>query len=194
MTVETRAAIVSEVAEDCIVKLLRSDPRDFYELEWRLAFQALQSESLCRLMLSITLTLVAQRHSSLFVRHNLPFVDIRDVLQPLRRRQFDTRPLEKANHLCNLATFIYIILDPDQATELLNSNVPRFDASQASSRSSRNKGKGRDRDPGSLRQHVQMRNRLLLMAWKVFWTVVVPLNQRGSQRAMEVWLNFSTQV
>ena len=50
MTVETRATIVSEVAEDCIVKLLKPNktrvhrPGDFEE-ECRLAYQSLQSES-----------------------------------------------------------------------------------------------------------------------------------------------------
>lgn len=47
MTIETRALIVSEMAEDCIIKLLRSTVQNRDELGWRYTFQALQSESSC---------------------------------------------------------------------------------------------------------------------------------------------------
>lgn len=50
MTVETRAVIVSEVAEDCIIKLLRADLNGHHlqasrEQDWQAAYQALQGES-----------------------------------------------------------------------------------------------------------------------------------------------------
>ena len=139
--------------------------------------------------------MAAQRHSSLFVEHNLPFVDIRDVLQPLRKKQFDTRLLEKANHLCNLATFIYIILDPDRATELLKTSGRHgHDTMSTFGRGGIGGVSDLTGDFEAKRRHVQTRNRLLLMAWKVFWTVVIPTSQRGSKRAMEIWLSFSTQV
>lgn len=143
------------------------------------------------------LNLVAQRHQSLFVDHHLPFTDILDVTESLHKRlrgRIDSKSLEKANHLCNLATFIYIILDPDHAAGMLEhvSEGAGLDAIGRSGGS--RKGKERERSVDQVQEHTRNRNRILIMAWKQFWSVVIPRSMRSSKPAMDLWLDFATQV
>lgn len=127
----------------------------------------------------------------------MPFSYDADVLQSLHkdvRGRIDTVPLERANHLCNLAAYIRIIVDPDHATDIIDPKSPVAALAAQSRLSPSRKGKQKAISAEALQTHVKNRNRLLMMAWKHFWTVATPADMRSNERAINVWLEFSTQV
>lgn len=54
--------------------------------------------------------------------------------------------------------------------------------------------KGKERADDTLVDHVRRRNEILLEAWKTFWDAVVPPSLRTSHDALDLWLEFATQV
>lgn len=85
--------------------------------------------------------------------------------------------LARAVELCNLATFAYIILNPDYAGRLAPGSKPS------------RKGKERARDPSM----VEKRNSVLLNIWEKYWQII-PESEKASEEAMRMWLALATQV
>lgn len=109
-------------------------------------------------------------------------------LHPNILNNIDTTQLVNTLALNNLATFIWVISQPDVAQEL-------YRARDVAATPAKGKGKARARglDDETL-GHVRRRNAILLKAWKEFWNVAVPRNKRSSDRALELWLDFATIV
>ncbi|WVQ93513.1 hypothetical protein IAU59_000587 [Kwoniella sp. CBS 9459] len=189
MTINDRAEVFADVAGDCLVTLIQAafkaeagKRRSIgYEDEVKKAWQGLH----------------ALRHSYFFPTYSPPFPLLSTILESLHshvRASIDPACLNRAVALSNIATFAYTMLRPDEAGDLLDSK----DADESEDTDlplKRNKGKGRQSkvDPVFLKR-VARRNDILLLAWKRFWQVVVPMGKRSSESALRLWLDFSTQI
>ena len=114
-----------------------------------------------------------------------------DNLSPSASTEDNRALLERAIRLSNLATFSYIIICPDEAESLLwaYENDPT-DSDFPPRRSHR----GMSTNTIELASNVARRNAALMKAWKAFWSVLITPEKRMSQEALELWLEFSTQV
>ena len=126
----------------------------------------------------------ALRSAYIFPEFTPAFPLLTDIISSLHLRvQSSLNPasLARAVSLSNLATFVWTVLQPDKAGDLLEDgdDVPEV-------------GKGKRRLIGEKR--VVRRNRMLLLAWKRFWLVVVPKEKRSNEMVLQLWLDFATQV
>lgn len=139
---------------------------------------------------------LAQRRNKLFSPDSLPFNDYDDVREAFHatvRANINTASLERAIHLSNLATFIWVLLRPDEAHLLLPEEGDGFRRGALRGASMGASGSG-VQDPHDVVKMVAKRNRVLRMAWKRFWKDVIPRNMRSNKSAIERWATFSTQV
>ncbi|WVR03755.1 phenylalanine-tRNA ligase [Kwoniella sp. DSM 27419] len=193
MTINERAEILSGVAGDCLVTLVqaafdgsaqrrrRSRPDDEVKKAWD--------------------GLYALRQSYIFPPYAPPFPLLTDVLDSIHyhvRAALHPPSLAKAVLLSNLATFVYTILRPDDAGDILELIDSVVDTDEPDSPPvTRSRGSlvarmdGLDLDTV---RRARRRNSILLMAWKRFWMVVVPRSKRASESALRLWLDFSTQI
>jgi hypothetical protein len=121
------------------------------------------------------------------------FEDVREAFDVTVRLRIDTASLERAIRLSNLATFIWVILQPDEAHALLGETGQRY---RRNARRGEDPGPSgvRPADPQELLSMVNKRNRVFRMAWKRFWKDVIPQNMRGNRTAIKLWADFSTHV
>lgn len=135
--------------------------------------------------------MTAIRRTYIFAPHAPPFPDFAEVeeaLDPQVRTINNLERMRDALQLSNLATWVYTIIAPDQAGDLLRDlDTGADDPFQVRSRG---KGVGSDQ----VIDRVRRRNEILVMAWKNFWSVVVPVEKRDSESALTVWLDFATFV
>jgi hypothetical protein len=139
---------------------------------------------------------IGQRRNKLFSPDSLPFNDFEDVREAFHssvRGHINTASLERAIHLSNLATFLWVILHPDKAHTLLGSAGGR---NRASGRSRKPLGTGQadDEDSQDVRDIVSRRNRVFGMAWKRYWKDVIPQAMRANKRSISLWAHLSVQV
>jgi hypothetical protein len=131
----------------------------------------------------------AQRRNKLFSPDSLPFNDFEDVREAFHssvRGQINTASLERAIHLSNLATFLWVILQPDEAHTLL--------ASEARS-STRLRGTAVQEDANrDIKDRGSRRNRVFGMAWKRYWKDVIPQSMRANKHSINLWAHLSVQV
>jgi len=143
---------------------------------------------------SIVADSAGQRRNKLFSPDSLPFNDFEDVREAFHssvRARINTASLERAIHLSNLATFLWVILQPDEAHTLLGGKEER---SQASTRSNRRLEASEDENNLDTRDIVSKRNRVFGMAWKRYWKDVIPQSMRGNKHAIQLWARLSVQV
>ena len=116
-------------------------------------------------------------------------------LAPSLQTQDNFQLLGRAIQDSNLATWLYAVLQPDAAGELLLAGQDEDGHSILSVAADR-KGKGPARDDAEdqLARKVRMRNELLLLVWRRFWFVVVPREDRESEGALTLWLDFASFV
>lgn len=138
---------------------------------------------------------IAQRQNKLFSPDSLPFNDFEDVREAFHssvRGRINTASLERAIHLSNLATFLWVILQPDEAHTLLDME----ERSRASKRSSKRLGgeDGHEDEGRNIRDIVSRRNRVFAMAWKRYWKDVIPQHMRSNKHSINLWARFSVQV
>lgn len=190
MTLDNKAEFLAQVAADCLVKLLRVGMAKTIELSREeikmgetLAVKAWHNfQSKSHIVCPSALTYAAYRDDSIFPEQAPPFVSYSSVITSLHDRiQGQIRPglLLRAVSLSNLATFAWVISDPDRAADLLMGPETNYDPK------------------AGLANHVQQRYRIMLMAWKKFWTVIVPPEQKtgeAGEEAMKLWLALGTQV
>lgn len=139
---------------------------------------------------------VAQRRNRLFSPDSLPFNDFEDVREAFHssvRGHINTASLERAIHLSNLATFLWVILLPDEAHSLLEGSEER---SRNSTRAQKHLKVGdEDFEEGQdVRDVVSRRNRVFGMAWKRYWKDVIPQSMRGNKHSISLWARLSVQV
>lgn len=132
----------------------------------------------------------------MFSKHAPPFADLHSFVSALHPgNAYNPLVLSHALDLSNICTFIYTILFPDEAAELLKDMDPYFLDDIEGNRSGSGKGKGKEERLGAqVEDSVKRRNQLLLMAWKKFWVVVIPREMKGSDSALKLWLDFATMV
>ena len=137
----------------------------------------------------IAAELLAQRRNKLFSPDSLPFNDFEDVREAFHssvRSQINTASLERAIHLSNLATFLWVILQPDQAYTLL---APEERPSK------RSRGVAvEEQEVREIQDRVSRRNRVFGMAWKRYWKDVIPKSMRGNRNSIKLWARLSVQV
>jgi len=139
---------------------------------------------------------LGQRRNKLFSPDSLPFNDFEDVREAFHssvRGRINTASLERAIHLSNLATFIWVILHPDKAHTLLGSAEFRTSASRKSRKPLRS-GQADDEDNQDVRNIVSRRNRVFGMAWKRYWKDVIPQSMRANKHSINLWAHLSVQV
>jgi len=133
--------------------------------------------------------LLAQQRNKLFSPDSLPFNDFDDVREAFHssvRGHINTASLERAIHLSNLATFLWVILQPDEAHTLL---APEGRSSKRSTGIAASEDDSRD-----IRDRVSRRNRVFGMAWKRYWKDVIPPSMRGNKHSIRLWAQLSAQV
>lgn len=138
----------------------------------------------------------AQRRNKLFSPDSLPFNDFDDVREAFHstvRANINTASLERAIHLSNLATFIWVILQPDEAYMLLPDEAHSYRPTGRRGVSTGPPGSGVE-DSQDIVNMVGRRNRVLRMAWKRFWKDVIPRNMRSNKSAIELWADLSMQA
>lgn len=120
-----------------------------------------------------------------------------DALAPAMKTSENLTLLGSALQTSNLATWLYAVLQPDAAGELLMAGLESEGDNLLSVAADR-KGKGRqslvEEDMEATERRVRLRNDLLVMAWKRFWFVVVPKEDRESEGALTLWLDFASFV
>ena len=139
---------------------------------------------------------IGQRRNKLFSPDSLPFNDFEDVREAFHtsvRGRINTASLERAIHLSNLATFLWVILHPDQAHTLLVSAEGRTPASRRS-RKPLGATQGDDEESQDVRDIVSRRNRVFGMAWKRYWKDVIPQSMRANKHSINLWAHLSVQV
>lgn len=98
----------------------------------------------------------------------------------------------------NLVTFVWMILHPDEAGDLLPQDEPEPKRKGRKSRrralSTDDETDDGDEDWAEMARRVGRRNRMLMLAWRRFWMVVVPYEKRADPTAMGLWLDFATFV
>ncbi|EIW67227.1 hypothetical protein TREMEDRAFT_64473 [Tremella mesenterica DSM 1558] len=177
MTITRRAEMLADIAADCLMKMLAEMDGDGTD-EWHRSWQAL----------------VTLRQAYILPVYAPPFPLLKDLMEsfhPHVRSTFDFASLARSVGLSSLATFVYVILVPDEAGDLLLDIEDDDGASQASGGKGKAKARELDQD---LRARVRRRNRIMWLAWKKFWLVVVPATQRDSESALRLWLDFATQI
>ncbi|WVQ78792.1 hypothetical protein IAT38_000883 [Cryptococcus sp. DSM 104549] len=135
------------------------------------------------------------RQTHIFDPNASPFPTVAEVSKDINPRltaSIDSTTFDVLVRLSNLTTFVWAIIRPDEASEILvpvdqGIDPDAYDA-RAKARASLVRAGEVDRDV------VRRRNRLLLMAWKHFWVVVVPKEKRSSEHALHLWREFSTQI
>ena len=205
MTIERRAEMVADVAGDCLVKLLRvtlgsDEAVRRVNDDWSKAWDGLQSTSGSLAVwcgtLSQSSSLVphdaklikkitaALRSTYIFPDYSPPFPLLADIISsfhPLVQSSFNPITLTRAVSLSNLATFVWTILQPDEVGDMLEDTD---DASE----------NGKKKWKSTELKRIRRRNRMLLLAWKKFWVVVVPREKRSSESAVRLWLDLATQA
>jgi hypothetical protein len=148
------------------------------------------SSSRSKVLYMCVLTRAALREAYIFPPHSPPFPLLSDLissLHPQVQMAISRHPLmlERAVTMSNLATFVWTILLPDEAGDLLPDESRQYDSDEA-----------RRARPvrTTVKERVTQRNRMLILAWKNFWFVVVPREKRSSESALKLWLDFATQV
>jgi hypothetical protein len=105
--------------------------------------------------------------------------------------------LGSALQMSNLAMWLYSIVQPDVAGEMLSAGLDSEGDNLLSVAADR-KGKGRssqvEADMDMVARRVRLRNELLVLAWKRFWFVVVPKENREDESAMTLWLDLGSFV
>ena len=120
--------------------------------------------------------------------------DILDELDPHVRKQLDLASLDRAVYLCNLANFVYAIFRPDDAGDLLIAVDDDDDEMDPTPTRSAKGNKGaRDVEKAEMKK-ISRRNAIMFRAWKMFWLLVVPKEQRVNELPLQLWLDFATQV
>lgn len=151
----------------------------------------------------------------LLAPHPRPFPSLAEIVPEFHislRDAVERSSLGRAVHLCNLARFIWTILQPDDAGHLAEGlDTPDADDEKpdvGGSRGGKGRGISRSRGHGSgqaedgeidrlkvaMKRNVRRRNLILLAAWKRFWDVLVPREMRTSETAMRTWLDLATQA
>lgn len=126
----------------------------------------------------------ALRSTYIFPEYSPPFPLLTDLISSFHPRvqsSFNPATLHRAVSLSNLSTFIWAILQPNEAWEM------EEDGDDVSEN-------GRTKRRVADVKRIKRRNRMLLLAWKRFWMVVVPREKRSSERALRLWLDFATQA
>lgn len=124
--------------------------------------------------------LSALRQKFVFGEDAMPFPsvdEVADVLHPRHLKNISLEDVTYSLRLSNIASFLRVISEPDAAVDLLNDG-----------------GASGGRADVSAANHVKRRNEILVMAWKTFWDAVVPPSLRTSHDALDLWLDFATQV
>ena len=131
---------------------------------------------------------IALRRNYIFPEYSPPFPLLTDLISSFHPRvqaSLDPVTLTRAVALSNLATFVWTVLQPDEAGDVLM--VPE-DMEETLPRG------GGERQRAIEVRKVRGRNRMMLLAWKKFWMVVVPREKRTSETGLRLWLDFATQV
>lgn len=102
----------------------------------------------------------------------------------------DDELLDQVVTRCNLATFVYTIMRPDEAGDLVRPDDEDIIPSKASKKG---KERAHDRSINDL-QDIDKRNAMLRKAWKRFWLVAKPPTELVNATYIELWLNFASQV
>lgn len=136
-----------------------------------------------------------QRRNKLFSPDSLPFNDFEDVREAFHssvRGHINTASLERAIHLSNLATFLWVILQPDEAHTLLGTE----ERTRISERSRKRPGRQPEDEDNNrvIRDRVGRRNRVFGMAWKRYWKDVIPHSMRANKHSINLWAHLSVQV
>jgi len=137
-----------------------------------------------------------QRRNKLFSPDSLPFNDFEDVREAFHssvRRRINTASLERAIHLSNLATFLWVMLQPDKAHTLLGRPEGRTPASKRS-RIPLGTARVEDEERQDVRDIVSRRNRVFGMAWKRYWKDVIPQSMRANKHSINLWAHLSVQA
>nr|ODN89251.1 hypothetical protein L204_06188 [Cryptococcus depauperatus CBS 7855] len=181
LSVAQRADILSSVAGDCLVTLLTNgrppaNRRDSNVDEGRRAWDALNG--------------LKQRY--IFSPYSPPYPMVKDIAQlihPSALATVDSVVLARTIQISNLTTFVWSILRPDEASNIM---APLDVDDDDNFRSLRSGTRGAEEK--EIRTKVRRRNSLLLATWKKFWIVAVPKEQRGNEAALRLWLEFATQI
>ncbi|KAK4689913.1 hypothetical protein P7C73_g208, partial [Tremellales sp. Uapishka_1] len=182
LTIQQRAQTVADVAGDCVLKLLRFG-RDDHPAGWQKDWDAL----------------VALRRSSLFSAQSQLFPSFLEAINDFSPRNHEAilrHPviLTRAINLSNLATFVKIILEPEDAVDLVDDSTT---ASAHNDKARNRNGKGKEKAVDAIdteRERAAKRDRVLMLAWKQYWFVVVPREKRDNSVALRLWLDFATQI
>jgi hypothetical protein len=140
------------------------------------------------------------RKTYIFSDYASPFPQLNDVLEDLNnqvRTRTDAAVLARALDISNLASFLYTILQPDEAARSLGASLLDLEDDEEVEVTRTEKGKMKMDDGDRLsevKRNVRARNRLLNLAWKRFWLIVVGRERRESEEALNLWLDFATQV
>lgn len=102
----------------------------------------------------------------------------------------DDELLDQVVTRCNLATFVYTIMRPDEAGDLVRPDDEDIIPLKASKKG---KERAHDRSFNDL-QDIDKRNAMLRKAWKRFWLVAKPPTEPVNATYIELWLNFASQV
>ncbi|WVQ74704.1 hypothetical protein IAR50_004308 [Cryptococcus sp. DSM 104548] len=126
---------------------------------------------------------------NIFPPHAPPFPsyeDLESALHPDIHDTLDRDSLFRAVQLSNLSTLLFSIYSPDEASDRF---LP-FDLEEEDEDVVRSLSADRMR----IRTRVRRRNYVWEKGWKMFWTMVVPIEKRDNERAIRLWLDFATQI
>lgn len=205
-TVQRRAEMVREVAQDCLVQFLRergNGKGKERETDDRNRWNALQSKSsLASIPEAGMLTrLVGLRTTYFFAETTSPLPLLSHILDSMDTEVAARLPLEQFQSVIatsNLVTFVWMVLHPDEAGDFLppDEAEPKRKSRKSKRRamSTDDETDDGDEDWAGMARRVGRRNRMLMLAWKRFWMVVVPYDKRADPTAMELWLDFATFV
>jgi hypothetical protein len=127
-------------------------------------------------------------------------VDLVEALDPDVQSRVDHTVISRFMALSNLTTFVWIVLHPDECWDLVPALPDDTEQGGATSRTRRSKAKrpareeSEDEELQELRGRVRRRNDVLRRAWKEWWLVVVPKENRSSKEGIRLWLELLTQV
>ena len=193
MTVQERARYVASVAADCLQQMVGAELEGQDRRRWEAVWRSLVGVSSTNTY-PVYSSRVAIRQAYIFPAYAPPFPTLSDLIHsfdPQIQSSFDFAALGRANGVSSLATFVYTIICPEEAGDLLLEVESSEDDLIPTPATRKGKAREISRD---VRMAVKRRNRMLYLAWKKFWLVVVPLNLRSHEAALRLWLDFATQV
>jgi hypothetical protein len=153
--------------------------------------------------LVVTLTRPDLRQEYFFVDQVSPFpnmVDLVEALDPDVQSRVDHTVISRFMALSNLTTFVWIVLHPDECWDLVPAFPDDTEQRGSTSRTRRTRGKrpvqeeSEDEELQELRGRIRRRNDVLRRAWKEWWLVVNPKENRSSKEGIRLWLELLTQV